>query len=104
MYSIYLYVVSTDYKCVQYRYIYIWCVAISLATAILGSLANVLHCTLVYLYMVCTGVGMALATAILGSLANVIISKCDSVSSSIMVLYSGLGRLFFSPLITKNTS
>jgi hypothetical protein len=34
---------------------------------------------------------MALATAILGSLANVIISKCEEVSSSIMVLYSGLG-------------
>jgi hypothetical protein len=42
------------------------------------------------------GVLMALATAILGSLANVIISKCDEVCSSVMVFYSGLGTVILS--------
>jgi len=37
------------------------------------------------------GVILALSTAIIGSTANVIIAKCDSVSSSVMVFYSGLG-------------
>eukprot|EP00088_Acartia_fossae_P056587 TRINITY_DN6589_c0_g1_i3.p1 TRINITY_DN6589_c0_g1~~TRINITY_DN6589_c0_g1_i3.p1 ORF type:complete len:511 (+),score=93.16 TRINITY_DN6589_c0_g1_i3:144-1676(+) len=37
------------------------------------------------------GVVLALSTAIVGSTANVIIAKCESVSSSVMVFYSGLG-------------
>lgn len=37
------------------------------------------------------GAVLALSTAIMGSTANVIIAKCESVSSSVMVFYSGLG-------------
>jgi len=37
------------------------------------------------------GAILALSTAVSGSLANVIIAKCESVSSSVMVFYSGLG-------------
>jgi drug/metabolite transporter (DMT)-like permease len=37
------------------------------------------------------GVILALSTAVIGSTANVIIAKCECVSSSVMVFYSGLG-------------
>jgi len=37
------------------------------------------------------GVILALSTAVIGSTANVIIAKCESVSSSVLVFYSGLG-------------
>jgi len=37
------------------------------------------------------GVVLALGTAVIGSTANVFIAKCEDVSSSVMVFYSGLG-------------
>jgi len=37
------------------------------------------------------GVILALSTAVIGSTANVIIAKCESVSSSVLVFYSGVG-------------
>ena len=42
------------------------------------------------------GVLLAVSTAVTGATANVIIAKCEKVSSSIMVFYSGLGGVFLA--------
>jgi len=42
------------------------------------------------------GAVLALSTAVMGSTANVIIAKCDSVSSSVMVFWSGLGGVILA--------
>merc|ERR1719283_234930 len=42
------------------------------------------------------GAILALGTAIVGSTANVIIAKCERVSSSVMVFYSGLGGVILA--------
>jgi len=46
------------------------------------------------------GVLLAVSTAITGATANVIIAKCESVSSSVMVFFSGLGGMVLALLFS----
>ena len=44
------------------------------------------------------GAGLAIGAAVTGSLANILIAKCEVVTSSVLVFYSGLGGVIVALL------